>query len=74
MILGFLELLDPILSSYNAHGSIANDFENQKLEKPKLTDFIYCGPLHKFESVVGIGKRPSIWLNLDFLKSLGPKE
>ena len=28
----------------------------------------------KFESVVGIDKRPSIWLNLDFLKSLGPKE
>ena len=44
------------------------------MEKPKLTDFIYCGPLHKFESIGGIGKRPSIWLNLDFLESLGSKE
>ena len=74
MILGFLELADPILSSQDAHGSIANNFEHQKLEKPKLTNFIYCSPLHKFEPVGGIGKRPSIWLNLDFLKSLGPKE
>ena len=74
MILGFLELAGPILSSLNAHDSIANNFEYQKLEKPKLADFIYCGLLHKFESVVGICKRPSIWLNLDFSKSLGSKE
>ena len=74
MIFGFLELADPILSSSDAHVSIANNFEHQKLEKPKLTDFIYCSALHKFESLAGIGKRPSIWLNLDFLKSLGPKE
>jgi len=39
-----------------------------------LTNFVYCGPLHKFESLGGMGKRPSIWLNLDFLESLGPKE
>jgi len=74
MIPGFLELVDPIPSSQDAHGSTANNLEHQKLEKTKLTDSIYCGPLHKFESLGGTGKRPPIWPNLDFLKSPGPKE
>ena len=53
----------------------ANFWNSQEpLSCMRFPDFIYCGPLHKFESVVGIGKRPSIWLNLDFLESLGPKE
>ena len=68
MISGFLELADPMLLFEDAHGNIANNFGHQKLQKPKSTDFIYCGP------VLGIGKRPSIWLNLDFLESLGSKE
>ena len=69
MILGFLELADLILLPQDAHGKITNNFESRKLQKPKLTDFIYCGPLHKCESVDGIGKRPSILLNLGFLKN-----
>ena len=38
-----------------------------------MIDSIHCGALH-FEFFGGIGKHPSIWLNLDFLKSLGPKK
>ena len=45
-----------------------------KLEKPKLTNFIYCGPLHKLQARAKTTKRPSRRSNLGFLESLGSKE
>ena len=39
--------------------AIENNFGLQKEKKPKLSEFINCGQLHK-ESIVGIDKRPSI--------------
>ena len=43
-------------------------------QKTKLTILIYCTALYKFESLGGIGKRPSTWLNLDLLETLGLKK
>ena len=50
--------------------SFAKSFQN-----PGTLHFSHSlGPKDFKKSKFGIGKRPSIWLNLDFLKSLVPKE
>ena len=70
-LLGNGKLYNLILRPTWFHTTLLN---YQKMEKPKLTYLIYCNWLHKLQGCAGTPKRPSRWLNLNFLESLGPKE
>ena len=74
MILDFLEMVNYVEHSKDAHTFIAHCQKHQKMEKTKLAFLIYCNSLHKLQGCANTTKRPSRWLDLDILESIGPKE
>ena len=74
MILDFLEMANlyrAILRPTYFHSTLS---KSSKMEKPKFAFLIYCNSLHKHLGCANTIKRPSRWLNLDILESIGPRK